>query len=210
MMESEERELPKGWRYVRLSEVCTINPRRPVIERDDSELTTFVPMEAVNGVTGLMNSSGRRPYMDVKKGYTYFEEGDVVFSKITPCMQNGKHAIAHGLLDGMAFGTTEFHVLRPNLEVIAGWIHLYLRQPEVLHTAEQHFTGAVGQKRVPPSFLEELTLPLPPLAEQKRIAAILTKQLAAVEQARKASTEQASAIAALPASLLRQAFSGAI
>lgn len=210
VLEAKGKTLPDGWRWVALGDVCTVNPRRPVIERDDSELTAFVPMEAIDAVTGSMDSSNKRPYIDVKKGYTYFEEGDVVFSKITPCMQNGKHAIACNLIDGMAFGTTEFHVVRPTSDIIADWIHLYLRQPEVLHDAEQHFTGAVGQRRVPSSFLEELEIPLPPLHEQKQIAADLTGKFANVEQIKDTATEQSSAIESLPASLLRQAFSGAL
>ena len=198
--------LPEGWRWVAMKEVCELNPRRPAIDCSDSMPTTFVPMEAVDDVMGKMDTSATRPYSVVKKGYTYFQEGDVVFSKITPCMQNGKHAIAHGLLDGIAFGTTEFHVIRPGPEIDAHWLHSYLRRPEILREAERHFTGAVGQRRVPISFLEELEIPLPPLPEQKRIAAILTERLAAVEQARKASEARLEAARALPAAYLREVF----
>lgn len=93
-------------------------------------------MEAVNDLTGRMDVSITRPYSVIRKGYTYFQEEDVVFSKITPCMQNGKHAIAQGLLDGIGFGTTEFHVIRPVSEIDAHWLHLYLRRPDILHEAE--------------------------------------------------------------------------
>ncbi|MDS4040442.1 MAG: restriction endonuclease subunit S [Candidatus Competibacter sp.] len=206
----ELQELPVGWRWVHIKEICELNPRRPAIDRSDSMPTTFVPMEAVDDVMGKMDTSATRPYSVVKKGYTYFQEGDVVFSKITPCMQNGKHAIAHGLLDGIAFGTTEFHIIRPGPKIDAHWLHSYLRRPEILREAERHFTGAVGQRRVPISFLEELEIPLPPLPEQKRIAAILTERLAAVERARLAAEEQLKQINNLPASLLRQAFSGSL
>lgn len=205
-------ELPEGWQWVRLADtdIAEINPRRPALERADDEPTTFVPMEAVDGLTGVMDASRTRSFSEIKKGYTYFEEGDVVFSKITPCMENGKHAIATGLIDGIGFGTTEFHVLRPLGLLDATWLQSYLRRPEILHEAVNHFTGAVGQRRVPPSFLEELEIPLPPLPEQERIAAIITEQLAAVERARKASEEQLATINALPPSMLRQAFSGAL
>jgi len=63
-----------------------------------------------------------RPFGQVAKGYTFFAEGDVIFAKITPCMQNGKHAIAGNLLDGIGFGSTEFHVFRPRGEIISEWI----------------------------------------------------------------------------------------
>jgi len=117
-------ELPASWRWVRVAEVADINPRRPALDRVDDTPTSFIPMEAVDEVAGLVRPQVR-PYREVKKGYTYFENGDVLFAKITPCMENGKHAIAEGLIDGFGFGTTEFHVIRPGPEVIATWIHLY-------------------------------------------------------------------------------------
>jgi type I restriction enzyme S subunit len=203
--------LPEGWQWVRLGEVVQINPRRPVdLERDDDAPTTFVPMSAVDETMGVIARPEVRAFAEVKKGYTYFAEGDVLFAKITPCMQNGKHAIARDLIDGIGFGSTEFHVLRPGPVVTADWIHLYLRQPAVLRAATAHFTGAVGQQRVPEYFLDTLTIPVPPLPEQRRIAQIVMDQLAALERARKAAEQELSAIDALPAAILRQAFSGGI
>ncbi len=206
----EFKELPAGWQWVKIKEVCEINPRRPSLDRNDLTPTTFVPMVAVDELTGTITVPNLRPFGEVKKGYTYFEEGDILFSKITPCMENGKHTIAHHLIDGIGFGTTEFHVLRPSKLICAEWLHFYLRQPEILHEATIHFTGAVGQQRVPPKFLAELEIPLPPLHEQHRIAALLTEQLAVVEQARKATKVQLAAINDLPAALLRHAFTGSI
>ena len=99
--------LPDGWRWGRLGEVCEVNPRRPSIDRSDETPTTFIPMEAVDAKSGAANLHVR-PFGEIKKGYTYFAEGDVLFAKITPCMQNGKHAIARDLLDGIGFGTTRY------------------------------------------------------------------------------------------------------
>ncbi len=107
--------IPKGWRWARLGEVCKINPRRPRdFTRSLDTPTTFIPMAAINEKTGTVTSPQIVPYYRVAKGYTYFEEGDVLFAKITPCMQNGKHVIARNLIDRIGFGTTEFHVLRPH------------------------------------------------------------------------------------------------
>ena len=125
------------------------------------------------------------------------------FAKITPCMQNGKHAIARGLIDGLGFGTTEFHVLRPGREVAPEWIHFFLRQPRILQEATAYFTGAVGQQRVPEEFLANLEIPLPPISTQQRIAAILIGQMAAVERARTAAEVRLEAAKALPAAYLR-------
>jgi len=200
--------LPAGWRWVRLGEVCEINPRRNDIIRPDIEPTSFVPMEAVDAEKGMICEVRERPFADVKKGYTYFEEGDVLFAKITPCMQNGKHAIARNLIEGIGFASTEFHVIRPAKGILAEWIHHFVRQPAVLHDATNHFTGAVGQQRVPDDFLKSLEIPLPPLDEQRRIAGVLREQMAAVEKARAASEEELQTINALPAALLCRAFNG--
>lgn len=131
-----DRPLPAGWRWARLGDVCEINPRRTAgLVRADDAPTTFVPMPAVSDREGIIARPEAKPYSEVRKGYTYFEEGDVLFAKITPCMQNGKHAVACGLSDGIGFGSTEFHVLRPGAEITADWIHRFLRQPSVLLAA---------------------------------------------------------------------------
>jgi len=198
--------LPDGWRWVRLGEICVINPPRPPdLSRPEGAPTSFVPMAAVDERLGAITKAEIRPFAQLRRGYTYFEEGDVLFAKITPCMQNGKHAIARELIDGLGFGTTEFHVLRPSSEAVAEWIHFFVRQPGVLHEATAHFTGAVGQQRVPEGFLANLGIPLPPVGEQKRIVAILAEQMAAVERARAAAQARIEAAKALPAAYLRAA-----
>jgi len=205
--EQQNLPLPSDWQFVSLSHICTINPRRPIdLKRADDQLTTFVPMEAVDDETGTIRWPQTRPFGEIKRGYTYFGEGDVLFAKITPCMQNGKHAIAQDLIDDLGFGTTEFHVVRPGKNVLAEWIHLFLRQPSILRLAELSFTGSAGQQRVPTSFIESLPIPLPSLAEQKRIVAILDEKLAVVERARAAAQAQLQAAQALPAAYLRAVF----
>ena len=206
----KKTSLPEGWRWVRLGEVCEINPRRNDITRPDIALTSFVPMEAVDAEKGMISEVRERPFADVKKGYTYFEEGDVLFAKITPCMQNGKHAIARNLIEGIGFASTEFHVIRPAKGILAEWIHHFVRQPAVLQDATNHFTGAVGQQRVPDDFLKLLEIPLPPLDEQQRIVGVLREQMTAVEKARAAAEEELQTINALPAALMRRAFNGEI
>ena len=204
-----KRKLPDGWKWVKLGEASEINPRRPAgLRRLDDAPTTFVPMPAVDECSGTISRPEVRPFGEVCRGYTYFEEGDVLFAKITPCMQNGKHVIARNLIGGFGFGTTEFHVLRPGTNITSEWIHLFLRQPKILLDATAHFTGSVGQQRVPKYYLEDLEIPLPSLSKQKRIAAILADQMAQVDRARAAAEVQLDAINELPAALLRKAFSG--
>ncbi|MBI2304003.1 MAG: restriction endonuclease subunit S [Chloroflexi bacterium] len=198
--------LPDGWHWVRLGEVCMFNPRRPELRRSDDELTTFVPMAAVDEAGRGISRAELKPFAEIKRGYTYFGEGDVLFAKITPCMQNGKHAIARNLTDGIGFGSTEFHVIRPGPTIVREWVHLFVLQPWVLQEATAHFSGAVGQQRLPEAYLSGLEIPLPPLAEQKRIAAILNDQMSAIERARAAAETRLEAAKALPAAYLRQVF----
>ncbi len=202
------RSLPKGWQWVKLGDVCEINPRRPALERSNSTPTTFVQMSAVDDLLGIIERPEQRPFSEIRKGYTYFAENDVIFAKITPCMENGKHAIARNLIDGIGFGSTEFHVIRPNENITAEWIWHFVRQPSVRQNATKHFTGAVGQQRVPDSYLKSLEIPLPPLDEQRRIASRLNEQLAAVESARKAAEEQLQAAWQLPSAYLKNVFEG--
>ena len=203
-----ERELPAGWRSAEIGDVCQVNPRRPVLGQRPEAATSFVPMAAVDAVHGRVAGMQKRPFGEVEKGYTYFEEGDVLFAKITPCMQNGKHAVARGLVGGFGFGTTEFHVLRPGEDVVSEWLHAFLRQPVVLTQAIEHFSGSVGQQRLPPEYLAGLELPLPPLPEQKRIAEVLGEGMVAIGKARKAAEERLEAVEALPAAFLREVFPG--
>ena len=188
MMEGPYK-LPSGWRWVRIGEVCTINPRRPQIRRKLDEPTTFVPMMAVDEESGTIVSAETRPFNQVKKGYTYFEEEDVLFAKITPCMENGKSAIVRGLCGGIGFGSTEFHVLRPKELVIPEWIWLFIRQISFRERAKEAFRGGVGQQRVPQKFLEGYLIPLPSLSEQKRIVAKIQDLLSRVREVRRLRQE---------------------
>jgi len=198
--------LPEGWRWVRLGE-CKINPPRPRgFSRASDAQTTFVPMAAVDEKTGTIARPEVVPYSKVSQGYTYFEENDVLFAKITPCMQNGKHVIAKNLIDGLGFGTTEFHVIRPNNEVLPDWIHFFIRQPYFLQEATAYFTGAVGQQRVPDEFLSNYTIPLPPIEEQRHLVAKIQELMQEVESARTASEKQLEAAKALPSSYLHEVF----
>src|SRR5579875_3253123 len=200
---------PSGWRRVRLSEVCLINPRRPAaLSRDADAPTTFVPMSAVDERLGTIAKPELRRFAELQRGYTYFQRGDILFAKITPCMQNGKHAIARELTDDIGFASTEFHVIRPESEVLPEWIHYFIRQPSTLAAAERSFTGTAGQQRVPPEFLGSIEIPLPPLQEQKRIVALLNEQMAVVERARLAAEAQTNAACALARAFVRTVFEG--
>lgn len=151
-------------------EVCILRPsKREVAGLADSTEVSFVPMTRIDAASGRMDAALTRPLGEVKKGYTYFAEGDVVFAKITPCMENGKAAIARGLKNGVGFGTTELHVMRPSSAVCAEWLHLHVRRTAFREAARMSMNGAAGQQRVPMDFLMDADIPVPPLREQQRI-----------------------------------------
>lgn len=161
-------ELPKGWEAPGLAEICDFNPKHDP-DTDREQLVSFVPMPAVSDETGTIETPQDRPLSEIWKGYTHFQNGDVIFAKITPCMENGKSAVAVDLTNGLACGSTEFHVLRPRGGVLPDYIWKFVRQVEFRRDAEAHMTGAVGQRRVPKPYLEKHPIPLPPLSEQRRI-----------------------------------------
>jgi type I restriction enzyme S subunit len=133
-------------------------------------------MRAIEELSGRLNSQVSRLWGEVKRGYTRFEECDVVMAKITPSMENGKVAIAANLLNGVAAGTTELHVLRPRGDVDGRYIMHYLLQESVRRRARARMTGTAGQLRVPTAFLEEEELPVAPEAEQARICESIESQ----------------------------------
>ena len=156
----------------KLGECCELNPRRPCLEIEDTDKVSFVPMPSVSE-NGYLQDVIDEEYGKVKKGFTYFENNDVLFAKITPCMENGKGAIAEGLTNNIGMGSTEFHVLRP-IDGVSNpfWILTLTRLPIFRERAAKNMSGTGGQKRVPGRYLEGFMVGLPPIEEQNRFEAI--------------------------------------
>ena len=162
-------------------------------------------MEAVDDKTGAVLTPQIRTYNSVARGYTYFEEGDIIFAKITPCMQNGKTAIVTGLLDGIGYGSTEFHVLRAKPGVDVRWVYHLLRTAEFRRKAEDNFEGSAGQRRVPDDFMKAILVPVftdgvPPSFED------LCARIANLYRLRVAADRQLEATESFELSLLRRSF----
>ena len=162
-------ELPPSWAVAPLELLAEINPRAVALPASETASTHFVPMRAVSEEFGGIDVSARKPFAEVKKGYTAFHAGDVLFAKITPCMENGKLALVPPLEEGIGFGSTEFHVVRARADVTPRWLAHFLSQAQFRKFARQHMTGTAGQMRVATSWLAGTTLPVAPPAEQTRI-----------------------------------------
>lgn len=162
------------WRRVPIGQVAKLNPKRGAWDNlENNDLVSFVPMQAVSEETAAITTAEDRPLVEVRRGYTAFQEQDVLFAKITPCMENGKLAIARGLSHGVGFGSTEFHVLRASPVLLPEYLCYFIRQSAFRAAAKQQMTGSAGQQRVPEAFLRKSEIPLPPLSEQRRIVEIL-------------------------------------
>jgi type I restriction enzyme, S subunit len=174
-------EIPAHWEVKRLKLAADLNPPPSAVRglASDTEVT-FVPMEAV-GEYGGIDLSRSKPLADVGTGYTYFRNGDVVVAKITPCFENGKGALAEGLTNGIAFGTTELHVFRANAALNPRFLFYLTLGNAFRRLGEADMYGAGGQKRVPESFFGNLKHPLPNLAEQHAIAAFLDRETARID-----------------------------
>lgn len=168
-------EVPEHWKLKRLRFLAHINPAKSELNEAGDVLVSFVPMEAV-GEYGGMTLDTEKEISEVYTGYTYFRNNDVVVAKITPCFENGKGALAANLKNGIAFGTTELHVLRG--ELLDSRYLFYLSICDFFRkTGESWMYGAGGQKRVPEGFMKDLVVPMPPPEEQKEIGEWLEKRI---------------------------------
>lgn len=173
-------ELPAQWSKRRLRFDARLNPVKSELDLPLGTEVSFVPMDAVGELGGLQLNE-TRSVEDVYNGYTYFADGDVCIAKITPCFENGKGALAQGLTNGIAFGTTELHVIRPLPGLDARFLFYLTIAHDFRAYGEAEMLGAGGQKRVPEEFLKDWRPPLPPLETQQRIARFLDEKTARID-----------------------------
>ena len=152
---------------VRLSDVCTVNPRfvKPTSLNED-DLVAFVPMASIDEIGGTIKKRDYRPFRKVAKGFTNFQNNDILFAKITPCMENGKATIFRDENATIGFGSTEFFVIRCGEKVRPEYIFTIIRMQAFRKLAQSSFTGTAGQQRVPRQFIENTIIPLPSLELQ--------------------------------------------
>ncbi|MBY7894239.1 restriction endonuclease subunit S [Vibrio fluvialis] len=173
LKESEIGKIPLDWSCTTLNKIAEINPKPIKLDSDDIEVS-FVGMADVSESAKLMNTTNRL-YGEVKKGFTSFQDNDVLVAKITPCFENGKGALVSNLTNGIGFGSTEFHVIRVKEQKgCPEFIHHITTTHNFRVKGEMNMTGTAGQKRVGKDFIASYLIACPPFAEQQKIAEVLS------------------------------------
>ncbi|THD72564.1 restriction endonuclease subunit S [Thalassobius vesicularis] len=197
-------EIPTHWTCSRIRHAAEISPSRRLDGNTGrEEQVVFLPMEAV-GDNGQIDQSNIRLSREVSEGFTYFQRGDVVMAKITPCFENGKGAYLKELSTKYGFGTTELHVMRPR-EVTGEFLYYFLNRSAFRTYSEVFMVGSAGQKRVSTDFLKNQLIPIPPLPEQRAIAAFLDGKCGTIDEAVRIKEEQIRLLAERRQILIQEA-----
>ena len=199
----------ESWEQCSLSDVCTVNPKKADTKDLPDELeVSFFPMSALSEIYGEITDPQTRLLKEVRSGFTNFSEGDVVFAKITPCMENGKSAVVGKLVNDIGYGTTEFFVLRCSDRLYNRFLYHLVRDKLFRDKAKAVMAGAVGQQRVPKRYLETYKLNLPKFNEQREIVRILDGSFAKEQQTKEAAEAVLDQIELMKKSILARAFRG--
>lgn len=199
----------ESWERCALSDVCTVNPKKADTKDLPDELeVSFFPMPALSEIYGEITNPQTRLLKEVRSGFTNFSEGDVVFAKITPCMENGKSAVVGKLVNDIGYGTTEFFVLRCSDRLYNRFLYHLVRDKLFRDKAKAVMAGAVGQQRVPKRYLETYKLNLPKFNEQREIVRILDGSFAKEQQTKETAEAVLGRIDLMKKSILARAFRG--
>lgn len=203
--EEEPFELPQGWEWCRLIDISIINPRNKI---DDESEVGFTPMPLVSSNLCQHPKYEIRKWRSVKSGFTHFADGDVVIAKITPCFENSKAGVIFGYPNTIGAGTTELHVIRRfRNEINAYYLYFFVKTTKVIESGKKMMKGAVGQRRVPKEYIEQLHIPIPPVTEQQAIVTKVEKLLALCDQLEDQITQNQTHAEQLMQAVLKEAFS---
>lgn len=157
--------------YYAIENISTIRPSKEDLKNISGEtIVSFVPMASLNTFNAEFIANEERKIEDVKSGFTYFRDNDILLAKITPCFENGKAGIARNLKNGIGFGSTEYIVIRANTDIVyPEWIFYHINTPEFINGGKSHMTGTAGQQRIDINYVKQYQIPVPPLEEQRTI-----------------------------------------
>jgi type I restriction enzyme, S subunit len=198
------------WEEKPLKEVCEISPsKRQVKDKlSEDELVSFVPMSHLEINNKYFEEESIKPLMEVYKGYTYFEDGDVLLAKITPCFENGKLGIASNLENGVGFGSSEYIVYRTKEGLLNEYVYYFLNRDNFRKIGESLMGGAVGHQRIQKEFYEDFAIRYPNRKKQKEIVKELDSVSFKKEELLSAYNKRLSSLEELKKSILQKAFSG--
>ncbi len=162
-------KVPEGWEVKKLGEIADLNPRESLHK---GKVYPYIDMASVSENNRLPK---RVLYKEYKGSGSKFRKGDVLFARITPCLENGKTAFVKDFpQDEVGIGSTEFIVIRQKKGVSNGLFLYYLsRWNTFREIAKKKMFGTSGRQRVSAQALESINVPYPPLPEQQKIAEIL-------------------------------------
>jgi len=156
------------WREYNFANFVEINPKLDLKKEVEY---SFVEMKDLSRGNKFVIPSQKRALT----GGSRFENGDTLFARITPCLENGKICQVKNLENGIGFGSTEFLVFRGKKGVSdSNFIHYLSLSDEVHNFAVQNMVGTSGRQRVSWQAFENLILKLPDLPTQTAIAEILS------------------------------------
>ena len=164
---------------MRVKDVTITNPKNNM---NDDSLTSFLPMKLISDGYSTNHSFEIKKWGDIKKGFTHFQNKDVILAKITPCFQNRKSTVLTDLEGGMGAGTTEIYTFRTLSSLLSEFLLYIFKTQDFISAGIKNFSGTAGQQRVPRIFVENYCIPLPPLSEQKRIVKAIEEALAKVDE----------------------------
>ena len=205
-------EIPVHWEVLKVKHVGSSNPSKtnPKTACLKEKPVVFLPMERVH-TDRTIDQELRLPYSQVKNGYTYFEENDILIAKVTPCFENGKIVLIKTLATPVGFGSTEFIVIRPNTQKVFSLFLYYLLYNAPLRSIGKYFmTSAVGLKRVPTEFVENFPIPIPPKQEQAQIANFLDRKTQQIDELIAAEGRKIELLKEYRQSLISEAVTGKI
>lgn len=177
----KNNRIPKNWENGSIASLANVNPKKDTKKLGKEDLVSFIRMEDTSEQAKILNMEDKKLH-EVEKGYTNFHENDVLFAKITPCLENGKGGLAIGLTNGIGFGSTEFHVLRVKRKESEMLVYQYSKYFRLRKKAMSLMIGSAGQQRIGKEFFERYKIGIPSISEQKAIGEILNKQDQLIEK----------------------------
>nr|WP_278489909.1 restriction endonuclease subunit S [Prevotella nigrescens] len=158
-------KLPPNWTFTKIKNVFEINPKT---QADDNLDVAFVPMANISDGYRNLFTYDKRKWRSIKSGFTHFQNGDIAVAKISPCLENRKSVVFSSLPNGLGAGTTELHIFR-SLGIDVFYALYFFKTNNFINQCVGTFNGVVGQQRIGKAIIENISFPLPPLSEQKRI-----------------------------------------